>query len=152
MSFILGMDTGGTYTDAVVIDAKDRRVICKAKALTTKDDLTRGIKGCLEQLEFDRMDEITMISLSTTLATNAIVEGRGGKVALLYMGADLDGEIPSAESIRIKVSLILWAGRRRHWMKKKCAACFSRLKVKWTLLPFRDMPVSAIRNTNRKRH
>ena len=102
MSFILGMDTGGTYTDAVVIDAKDRRVICKAKALTTKDDLTRGIKGCLEQLEFDRMDEITMISLSTTLATNAIVEGRGGKVALLYMGADLDGEIPSAESIRIK--------------------------------------------------
>ena len=74
MSFILGMDTGGTYTDAVVIDAKDRKVLCKAKALTTKDDLATGIKNCLEQLEFDRLEEITLISLSTTLATNAIGE------------------------------------------------------------------------------
>lgn len=102
MSFILGMDTGGTYTDAVIIDAKDREVLCKAKALTTKDDLTTGIKNCLEQLEFDKMDEISLISLSTTLATNAIVEGRGGKVVLLYMGAELDEEVPAAESIRIQ--------------------------------------------------
>ena len=52
MSFILGMDTGGTYTDAVIIDAKDRKVLCKAKALTTNDDLTTGIKNCLDQLDF----------------------------------------------------------------------------------------------------
>lgn len=104
MSFILGMDTGGTYTDAVVVDAKDRKVLCKAKALTTKDDLTTGIKNCLEQLDFDKMDEITLISLSTTLATNAIVEGRGGKVVLLYMGAELDDEVPAVESIRIQGS------------------------------------------------
>ena len=102
MSFILGMDTGGTYTDAVIIDAKDREVLCKAKALTTKDDLTTGIKNCLEQLDFDKMDEISLISLSTTLATNAIVEGRGGKVVLLYMGSELDEEVPAAESIRIQ--------------------------------------------------
>ncbi len=102
MSFILGMDTGGTYTDAVVINAKDRRILCKAKALTTKDDLTTGIQNCLEQLEFDKMDEISLISLSTTLATNAIVEGRGGKVVLLYMGAEMDEEVPAAESIRIR--------------------------------------------------
>ena len=87
MSFILGMDTGGTYTDAVIIDAKDRKVLCKAKALTTKDDLTTGIKNCLDQLEFDRLEEITLISLSTTLATNAIVEGRGGRVALALYGS-----------------------------------------------------------------
>lgn len=102
MSFILGMDTGGTYTDAVIIDAKDRKVLCKAKALTTKDDLTTGIKNCLDQLEFDRLEEITLISLSTTLATNAIVEGRGGRVALLYMGADLEDAVPAAKSIRIR--------------------------------------------------
>lgn len=102
MSFILGMDTGGTYTDAVIIDAKDRKVLCKAKALTTKDDLTIGIKSCLDQLEFDRLEEITLISLSTTLATNAIVEGRGGKVALLYMGAELEEDIPAAKSIHIR--------------------------------------------------
>ena len=102
MSFILGMDTGGTYTDAVIIDAKDRKVLCKAKALTTKDDLTTGIKNCLDQLEFDRLEEITLISLSTTLATNAIVEGRGGRVALLYMGAELEDAVPAAKSIRIR--------------------------------------------------
>ena len=102
MSFILGMDTGGTYTDAVIIDAKDRKVLCKAKALTTKDNLTTGIKNCLDQLEFDRLEEITLISLSTTLATNAIVEGRGGRVALLYMGAELEEDIPAAKSIRIR--------------------------------------------------
>ena len=101
MSFILGMDTGGTYTDAVIIDAADKKVLCKAKALTTKEDLTKGIVGCLQQLEFDRLDEISLICLSTTLATNAIVEGRGGRVVLLYMGTELDEQVPAAESIRI---------------------------------------------------
>lgn len=80
MSYILGMDTGGTYTDGVIVDSASRKIICKAKALTTKDDLTVGIKNCLDRLKFDRMSEITLVSLSTTLATNAIVEGRGGKL------------------------------------------------------------------------
>ena len=80
MSFILGMDTGGTYTDGVIIDGSKRKIICKAKALTTKKDLTVGIKNCIENLRFDKMEEITQISLSTTLATNAIVEGRGARV------------------------------------------------------------------------
>lgn len=102
MSYILGMDTGGTYTDGVIVDSASRKIICKAKALTTKDDLTVGIKNCLDRLKFDRMSEITLVSLSTTLATNAIVEGRGGKVALLYMGAELEDEVPAAVSVKIK--------------------------------------------------
>lgn len=118
MSFILGMDTGGTYTDAVIIDAKDREVLCKAKALTTKDDLMTGIRNCLEQLEFDKMDEISLISLSTTLATNAIVEGRGGKVVLLYMGAELDEEVPAAESIRIQGRFDIM-GREKEMLDKE---------------------------------
>ena len=40
----LGIDTGGTYTDAVVIDTDSLEVLAKAKALTTKEDLARGIK------------------------------------------------------------------------------------------------------------
>lgn len=102
MSFILGMDTGGTYTDGVVIDPSSKEILCKAKALTTKDDLTIGIKNCINNLDFDKMEEISLISLSTTLATNAIVEGRGGRVALIYMGAELEGEVPAAEVIKIK--------------------------------------------------
>lgn len=102
MSFILGMDTGGTYTDGVIVDSRKREIICKAKALTTKEDLTVGIKNCIENLDFDRMEEITLVSLSTTLATNAIVEGRGAKVGLIYMGTDLEGDVPALRREKVK--------------------------------------------------
>lgn len=96
MSFILGMDTGGTYTDGVIIDSVTKEVLAKAKALTTKDDLTIGIKNCLENLGDFPWNEISLVSLSTTLATNAIVEGRGGKVGLLLFGDQLkDEELPT---------------------------------------------------------
>ncbi len=102
MSFILGMDTGGTYTDGVIVDSASRKIICKAKALTTKEDLTIGIKECLAALAFDKMERITLVSLSTTLATNAIVEGRGARAGLIYMGADLEEPIPSASTAKVK--------------------------------------------------
>ena len=102
MSFILGMDTGGTYTDGVIVDSSRRKIICKAKALTTKEDLTKGLKNCLEALEFDRWEEITLVSLSTTLATNAIVEGRGAKTGLIYLGMDPEEEIPADRIEKVK--------------------------------------------------
>lgn len=52
MAFILGMDTGGTYTDGVVIDSAGRNIICKAKALTTREDLDRDeIRNALLQMK-----------------------------------------------------------------------------------------------------
>lgn len=102
MSYILGMDTGGTYTDGVIVGAKDRKIRCKAKALTTKEDLTVGLKNCLDNLKFDEMQEIKMVSLSTTLATNAIVEGRGATVGLIYMGREEIEEIPAEVVAHIK--------------------------------------------------
>lgn len=104
MSFILGMDTGGTYTDGVIADSSTRTLICKAKALTTKEDLTVGIKNCVESLNFDRASEITLVSLSTTLATNAIVEGRGARVGLIYMGTELEEPVPAEQTVRIRGS------------------------------------------------
>ncbi|MDO4545224.1 MAG: hydantoinase/oxoprolinase family protein [Bacillota bacterium] len=102
MSFILGMDTGGTYTDGVIVDAATRKILCKAKALTTKEDLTIGIKNCIEALNFERMSDVRMVSLSTTLATNAIVEGRGAAVGLIYMGAELEEPVPVEKATRVK--------------------------------------------------
>lgn len=95
MSFILGIDTGGTYTDGVVIDAKGRNIVCKAKAMTTKADLTIGIDNCIRALGFDKTGEIDHVSLSTTLATNTIVEGRGADTGLIYMGDEIEGDIPA---------------------------------------------------------
>ncbi|MEP2029381.1 MAG: hydantoinase/oxoprolinase family protein [Paracoccaceae bacterium] len=88
MALLLGVDTGGTYTDAVLI-RDEAEVIATAKSLTTRHDLAIGIGAAVEAvLAESRVDasEVAMASLSTTLATNALVEGQGGRVALIYIG------------------------------------------------------------------
>ena len=91
----LGIDTGGTYTDAVLYDETHgadgaaRGVIAKAKALTTRHDLAIGIAGAVGAVLAQAAvapSDVAIVSLSTTLATNALVEGRGGRVALVFIG------------------------------------------------------------------
>jgi len=81
----LGIDAGGTYTDAVIYDLGERKVLAKAKALTTYHDLVEGIRGALGQLPAKLLRRVRVTSLSTTLATNSIVEGRGHKVGLIAL-------------------------------------------------------------------
>jgi N-methylhydantoinase A/oxoprolinase/acetone carboxylase beta subunit len=81
----LGIDAGGTYTDAVVYDFTTKSTRCKGKALTTRWDFTVGIDRALEKLDPDQLKQVEMVALSTTLATNAIVEGEGQRVGLLLM-------------------------------------------------------------------
>ena len=91
MAVLLGVDTGGTYTDAVVLDAEATAVLGKAKALTTRGDLALGIgravDAALAAAQVAAAD-VALVSLSTTLATNALVEGPGGRVALVFIGFD----------------------------------------------------------------
>ena len=91
MAYLLGVDTGGTYTDAVVLDETTDTVLASAKALTSRPDLAIGvgaaIDAALAQACIDPAD-VAMVSLSTTLATNALVEGQGGRVALVFIGFD----------------------------------------------------------------
>jgi N-methylhydantoinase A/oxoprolinase/acetone carboxylase beta subunit len=95
MSLFLGVDTGGTYTDAVILDNETDTVLGKAKSLTTRKDLSLGIgravDAALEAANVSPQD-VAMVSLSTTLATNALVEGQGGRVALVFIGFD-DGDM-----------------------------------------------------------
>ena len=84
----LGIDTGGTYTDAVLW-SEAGGVAAKAKALTTRHDLAVGIAGAVDAvLDKAGVDPaaIKLASMSTTLATNALVEGQGGRVALVMIG------------------------------------------------------------------
>ena len=91
MTLLLGVDTGGTYTDAVLI-RDEAHVIASAKSLTTREDLALGIgavvRDVLVQAAVSPKD-ISLASLSTTLATNALVEGQGGRVGLIYIGFDV---------------------------------------------------------------
>ncbi len=84
----LGIDTGGTCTDAVLFDMESRQVLSWGKTQTTKHNLEKGIDLAIGQLDQNYLESIEMVSLSTTLATNACVEGRGGRVKLLFIGVD----------------------------------------------------------------
>jgi N-methylhydantoinase A/oxoprolinase/acetone carboxylase beta subunit len=88
MAILLGVDTGGTYTDAVLM-RDEESVIASAKALTTRYDLAVGVREAVKAVldaSFVSPSDIALASLSTTLATNALVEGQGARVALIYIG------------------------------------------------------------------
>lgn len=110
MNIILGIDAGGTYTDSVLYDRKNQELIDKNKALTTYYDLTEGIDNTITGLKEEWFDTVELVTLSTTLATNAIVEGSGGRVGLLLLGYDqqlmeqfrLEEEIPGENRKIIK--------------------------------------------------
>lgn len=92
MTVALGIDAGGTYTDAVLVDQASGAVLASAKALTTHYDLSIGIRKSIAAV-FERAaglspGDVDLVGLSTTLATNAIVEGRGSPICLLLIGYD----------------------------------------------------------------
>jgi N-methylhydantoinase A/oxoprolinase/acetone carboxylase beta subunit len=88
----LGLDTGGTYTDAIALDGT-RRVLASAKARTTHWDLAIGIGEAIRALlaalpQGITREHIVMVAVSTTLATNAVVEGRFSPICTLLIGFD----------------------------------------------------------------
>ena len=101
MALLLGIDTGGTFTDAVLYD-EAKGVVAKAKSLTTHHDLALGVGGAVSAaIEKSAVDPsaIALVSLSTTLATNAMVEGQGGRVGLVFIGFDaVDAERPELKA------------------------------------------------------
>lgn len=92
MALLLGVDTGGTYTDAVLLDDAAQTVLAKAKALTSRPDLSIGIGGAIDAVLARgpglAPSDVALVSLSTTLATNALVEGQGTRAALVLIGFD----------------------------------------------------------------
>ena len=88
MAIFLGVDTGGRYTDAVLMEDNER-IIASSKSLTTKSDLSIGIGKAIQDVldkSASNPSEIVLASLSTTLATNALVEGHGENVGLVAIG------------------------------------------------------------------
>ena len=84
----IGIDTGGTCTDAVIFDNVTREVLSWGKTLTTKEDLKVGILNAMRMLDQDLLKRADYIALSTTLATNACVENKGGRAKLVFIGLD----------------------------------------------------------------
>lgn len=93
---LLGLDVGGTFTDAVIIDG--HRVVATAKRRTTKDNLMNGIGEALDAvLEGNDTSNIEQVTLSTTVVTNTIVEEKEQVVDLYVItgpGRNVDDIFP----------------------------------------------------------
>ncbi len=84
----IGIDTGGTCTDAVVYEQETNWILYSAKSPTTHEQLEIGIQSSLRKIPRAILDQASYVSLSTTLATNACVENKGGNVCLIFIGVD----------------------------------------------------------------
>jgi N-methylhydantoinase A len=80
----IGADIGGTFTDIAMI--RGDRTIATRKVASTPDDYARGVaEGILELIEVEGLDPsaIGEVMHACTVATNAILEGKGAKTALI---------------------------------------------------------------------
>jgi N-methylhydantoinase A/oxoprolinase/acetone carboxylase beta subunit len=94
MKYGIGIDTGGTFTDSVIVDFESCRLVSKAKTLTTKHDLSIGLENSFSALDTSLFPEVKLVSLSTTLATNSLVEGKGARVGLII-------SVPNESTFRV---------------------------------------------------
>jgi N-methylhydantoinase A/oxoprolinase/acetone carboxylase beta subunit len=96
----LGIDTGGTYTDAVLLRGSDGIVVDSKKAFTTYPDLQVGISTVLDSLDQELLLQVNLVSVSTTLSTNSLLEGTGTPVGLVLIGQHpVEREFPTPDFI-----------------------------------------------------
>ncbi len=103
--YIIGIDTGGTYTDAVLLDKQSGKIITTAKKPTTHYQLAKGIGDALAGL-FAKgtiaSEQIDAVVVSSTLATNSIVENKGARVAIIVIGYVKHFKLPVKAVIFVK--------------------------------------------------
>ncbi len=109
MAYSLGIDAGGTYTDSILIRNSDGTVVGSNKALTSYPDPLEGIRDSIDGLDQEYLKEVTLVSVSTTLATNTILEKTGFPVGLVLVG---DYEIP--RDSRIENYIMVKGGHDSH--------------------------------------
>lgn len=103
--YIIGIDTGGTYTDAVLLDEESGKVTQTAKEPTTHHDLALGTGKALAKLIADSdiaPEQISNVSVSSTLATNSVVENKGARVAIIVIGYVKHFKLPVKAVVFVK--------------------------------------------------
>lgn len=98
----IGVDTGGTFTDAVLLDLDTRQILKTSKRPTTHYDISLGVMAVLSDVLDDlEVNTVVGIALSTTLATNAIAEGQGADVGLVVIGPVKSFDLPAVSVVYI---------------------------------------------------
>ena len=97
MKVRIGIDVGGTFTDAVAINNDTYELIGTVKVPTThtaKEGVAAGIVEVLHKVMEEngiRPEDVTFIAHGTTQATNALLEGDVANVGIVTMGSGLQG-------------------------------------------------------------
>jgi len=105
MRYIIGIDTGGTCTDAVLMETGTGKIVATAKTPTTHADTaigTANVLGTLLEKSTVSGNDIDQIAVSSTLATNSVVENKGAEVALLVIGYVKHFKLPVKAVVFIK--------------------------------------------------
>lgn len=100
----IGIDVGGTFTDAAVIDNSSFELIAKKKIPTTHhhpNGVSHGIITIIHQVLAENNispQEVSFIAHGTTQATNALLEGDVARVGIIAMGSGLEGKSARKEA------------------------------------------------------
>jgi len=109
--YIIGIDTGGTYTDAVLLDKESGKVIATAKKPTSHYQLATGTGQALAELFAKcsngtsgtiNAEQIEAVAVSSTLATNSVVENKGARVAIIVIGYVKHFKLPVKAVVFVK--------------------------------------------------
>ena len=98
----IGIDVGGTFTDAVILDNDTYEIIAKKKIPTTHEEgvavgVVRIISDLVNENGIDPED-VTFIAHGTTQATNALLEGDVASVGIIGMGTGFDSRSARGET------------------------------------------------------
>lgn len=161
-SYLIGVDTGGTYTDCAIIEARGHKVVARAKAITTKGDLAIGVSEAINQAVAQlpaglAPQDIGLVSVSTTLATNAVVEGHGSPVAVVLVGFDdrmaertgIASAFPDCRSSGSPAGMTTTARRRSRSTCRRCSRRWTPSRRRWTRLRSHRRSRCAMRRMSR---
>lgn len=105
----IGIDVGGTFTDAVAIDNENYEVIAKLKIPTTHEEgVAQGIVTIIQRLLQENgiaPEDVIFIAHGTTQATNALLEGDVAKVGIIGMGTGMDARSARKETAVERIEL-----------------------------------------------
>jgi N-methylhydantoinase A/oxoprolinase/acetone carboxylase beta subunit len=98
----IGIDVGGTFTDAVIIDNNTYEILAKKKIPTTHvEGVAVGVVQIISSLMEEHQllpEDVTFIAHGTTQATNALLEGDVARVGIIGMGTGLDARSAKSET------------------------------------------------------
>ncbi len=103
-TYRIGIDVGGTFTDAAIIDNDSFELVAKKKIPTTHhhpNGVAHGIITIIHQVLDENgisPQQVSFIAHGTTQATNALLEGDVAKVGIIAMGSGLEGKSARKEA------------------------------------------------------